>query len=169
MNRREAFIAGLAGLAAAVTAQPAANAQTSDAEGEDPELEPIRSLLAAYDQAFAKQDLDGVMATLSEKPVIMGNGPGEIWSGPDEVKAAHRHFFEGFDVGEQSFDYEFSIGQVTADSAWMMTSGNVQGTKDGKEYTFPVNISLIATKAGGNWLIAGMHFSILAADAEDEE
>jgi ketosteroid isomerase-like protein len=167
MNRREAFIAGFAGLAAAVTVPANANAETSDAEGENPELEPLRTLLGAYDQAFANQNLEGVMAALSADAVIMGNGPGEIWSGPDEIKAAHRHFFEGFDVGEQSFDYEFSLGRINGDSGWLLTSGNVNGTKDGKDYTFPVNISLVATKNGENWVISAMHFSNFG-DVEEE-
>jgi uncharacterized protein (TIGR02246 family) len=169
MNRREAFIAGFAGLAAAVTVPAGANAQTSDTEGENPELEPIRTLLAAYNEAFAKQDLEHVMTILSGDAVIMGNGPGEIWSGPDEIRAAHRHFFEGFDVGEQSFDYEFSLGHINGDTGWLLTSGNVSGAKDGKEYTFPVNISLVATKNGENWVISAMHFSILTGDSEEEE
>jgi ketosteroid isomerase-like protein len=171
MNRREAVIAGLASLAAAVAGPPAANAQTSEgeAEAENPELEPIRALLAAHDAAFANQDLDGVMATLSEKAAIMGSGPGEIWSGPDEIKAAFRHLFEGFDIGQQSFDYEFNIGQVASDSGWMMTSGNVNGTKDGKEFTFPVNISLTVMKDGGKWLIAALHFSTLTGEPQEEE
>jgi ketosteroid isomerase-like protein len=171
MKRREAVIAGLASLAAAVGVQNTASAQTSEAEAEaaNPELEPLRALLAAYDAAFSNQDLDGVMATLSEKAAIMGTGPGEIWSGPDEIKAAFRHFFGGFDVGELSFDYEFNIGQVASDSGWLMTSGNVTGTKDGKEFTFPVNQMLTATKDGGKWLIAALHFSIVTGDAQEED
>ena len=107
------------------------------------------------------------MATMSDKAAIMGSGPGEIWSGPDEIKAAHQHFFEGFDARQQGFDYEFNIGQVTGDTAWMLTSGNVTGTKGGKEFTFPVNISLTATKQGGKWLIAAMHFSIVTDEPEE--
>ena len=168
MNRREAVLTGLASLAAAVTAPPAAKSQTSESKDENPELEPLRALLKALDVAFSNQDLDGVMATLSQKAAIMGSGPGEIWSGPDEIKAAYQHFFEGFDSGQQSLDYEFNIGQVGADSGWLMTSGNVSGTKDGNEFTFPVNISLVATKDGGKWLITAMHFSTLS-DAEERE
>ena len=169
MNRRDAVITGLASLAAAVGVQTDANAQTSDAETANPELDPLRTLLAAYDAAFTNQDIDGVMATLSDKAAIMGTGPGEIWSGSDEIKAAYRHFFEGFDVGQQSFDYEFSIGQVGADSGWIMTSGNVSGTKEGKDFTFPVNVSIVATKDGGKWQIAAMHYSILTGDTQEEE
>src|SRR5258708_10378873 len=124
-NRRAALIAGVASIAAVVSGQLAASAETSAAE--NPELDPIRALLDAHDAAFANHDLDGVMACLSEKATIMGSGPGEVWSGPDEIKAAHQHLFEGFDFGEQNFEYEFSIGEITSDRGWMMTSGNVNG------------------------------------------
>src|SRR5215468_7839397 len=169
MNRREAVIAGLTSLAAAVGVASAAEEQTSDTETENPELEPIRTLLKAYHTAFNNQDLEGVLATMSDKAAVMGTGPGEVWSGPDELKAAYRHFFEGFDMGQQTLDYEFSIGQITGDSGWLMTSGNVSGTKEDKEFTFPVNLSVFATKDGGKWAIAAMHFSILSGDTEEEE
>jgi uncharacterized protein (TIGR02246 family) len=166
MNRKEAIM-GIATIAAAAAVPSVANAQTPEAEAENPELEPIRALLKAYDTAFTNHDLDGVMATMSDKAAIMGSGPGEIWSGPDEIKAAHQKLFEGFDAKQQSFDYEFNIGQITSDTAWMLTSGNVTGTKGGKEFTFPVNISLTATKQGGKWLIAAMHFSSLTEEPEE--
>ena len=169
MNRREAVIAGLTSLAAAVGIASAADEQTSDAEAESPELEPLRTLLNAYHTAFNNQDLEGVLATMSDKAAVMGTGPGEVWSGPDELKAAYRHFFEGFDMGQQTFDYEFSLGQITGDSGWLMTSGNVSGTKEEKDFTFPVNLSVVASKAGDKWVIDAMHFSILSGDSDEEQ
>jgi uncharacterized protein (TIGR02246 family) len=168
MNRKEAIV-GIATIAAAAAVPSVASAQKPEpeAEAENPELEPIRALLKAYDTAFTNHDLNGVMATLSEKAAIMGSGPGEIWSGADEIKAAHQKLFEGFDAREQSFDYEFNVGQVMSDTGWMLTSGNVNGTKGGQEFTFPVNISLTATKQGGKWLIAAMHFSTLTEEPEE--
>jgi uncharacterized protein (TIGR02246 family) len=157
-------LAGAAGIAAAVAVPPDAKAQASEAE--NPELEPIRTLLEAYDKAFTNHDLDGVMACMSQNGAVMGTGPGEIWSGPDEIKAAHQHLFEGFDLGKQQFEYEFNVGGVNSETAWMLTSGNVTGTKDGEDFTFPVNVSLTVVKDSGKWLIAAMHFSIL--EVEDE-
>jgi hypothetical protein len=113
MNRREAIIAGMAGITAAVAVAPTADAQASQAA--NPELEQIRALLRAHDEAFTNQDLNGIMACLTEKAVIMGTGPGEIWSGPDEIKVAYEHFFEGFDKGEQKFEYQFRIGRLTSE------------------------------------------------------
>jgi uncharacterized protein (TIGR02246 family) len=166
MNRKEAIM-GIATIAAAAAVPSVASAQKPEAEAQSPELEPIRALLQAYDTAFTNHDLNGVMATMSDKAAIMGSGPGEIWAGADEIKAAHQHLFEGFDAKHQGFDYEFNIGQVTGDTAWMLTSGNVNGTKGGKEFTFPINISLTAVKQGGKWLIAAMHFSTVTDEPEE--
>jgi len=168
MNRREAIMAGVASIAAAVAIPSVASAQTAETD-DNPDLEPIRALLDAHDAAFTNHDLEGVMATMTEKAAIMGCGPGEIWSGPDEIKAAHEHLFERFDIGEQNFEYEFSIGELGSDRGWMMTSGNVSGQKDGKDFTFPINISLSVTKDGGKWLIAAMHFSTLTGEVQDDE
>jgi len=103
---------------------------------------------------------------------MMGSGPGEIWSGPDEIKSAYEHFFEGFDKGEQKFEYQFRIGGVTPEMGWLMASGNVTGKKDGKDFAYPLNISLTVAKKEGKWLIAAMHFSTLtgpASGAKDSE
>ena len=164
MNRREAILAGVAGVATAVAAAPIANAQA--AATENPELEPIRALFEAYDKAFTNHDLDGVMASFSEKAAIMGTGPGEFWSTPDEIKGAYEHFFGGFDKGEQQFDYEFNVGGIISETGWLMASGNVTEKKAGDEFTFPLNVSLMVVKDAGKWLIRAMHFSILAAQNE---
>ena len=163
MNRREAIISGVTGIAAAVAGAPTADAQVSQAT--NPDLDQIRALLKTHDEAFTNQDLNGVLACFTEKAAIMGSGPGEIWSGPDEIKVAYEHFFEGFDKGEQKFEYEFKIGGVASDMGWLMASGNVTGKKDGKEFAFPLNISITVAKKEGKWLIAAMHFSTLTGGA----
>ena len=158
MNRREA-IAGIASITAAVAVASRADAESS--EGANPDLTQIRALLLAHDEAFTNHDLNGIMACLAKKAAIMGSGPGEIWSGPGEIKVAYEHFFEGFDKGQQKFEYQFRIGGVTSEMGWMMTAGNVNGKKDGKEFAFPLNLSLTVAKKEGKWLIAAMHFSTL--------
>jgi ketosteroid isomerase-like protein len=162
MNRREAIIAGVVSLAA--TLPTVVNAEAS----ENPEVEPIRALLKAHDEAFTNHNLDGVMACLTEKAAIMGTGPGEIWSGPDEIKVAYEHFFQGFDQGKQKYEYHFKIAGVTSEMGWLMTSGNITGEKAGKEFTYPINLSLTVAKNAGKWLIAAMHFSTLTGASETE-
>jgi len=157
------MLAWISGVTAAVAIAPTADAQAS--QGTNPDLDQIRALLKAHDEAFTNQDLKGVMACLTDNAAIMGSGPGEIWSGPDEIKGAYEHFFEGFDKGEQKFDYQFKIGGVTPEMGWLMASGNVTGKKDGKEIAFPLNLSLTVAKKDGKWLIAAMHFSTLTGAA----
>jgi uncharacterized protein (TIGR02246 family) len=162
MNRREAIIAGAISIAAALPS--AVNAEAA----ENPEVEPIRALLKAHDEAFTNHNLDGVMACLTEKAAIMGTGPGEIWSGPDEIKVAYEHFFQGFDQGQQKYEYQFRIAGVTSDMGWLMTSGNITGKKAEKEFTYPINLSLTVAKNAGKWLIAAMHFSTLIGASATE-
>ena len=163
MNRREAIIAGIAVAAASVSSAPSAAAES--AQEANPELEQVRTLLRAHDDAFTNHDMEGVLACYTEKAAIMGSGPGEIWSGADEMKAAYEHFFEIFDKGEQKFEYQFRIGKLASDMGWMMTAGNVNGKKEGKDFTFPLNLSLTVEKNEGKWLIAAMHFSTLTGRA----
>ncbi len=163
MNRREAIVAGVATMAAAIAVAPTADAESS--KGANPDLEEIRTLLRAHDEAFTNHDLKGIMACLTEKAAIMGTGPGEVWSGPAEIKVAYEHFFEGFDKGEQKFEYQFKIGGVTSEMGWLMTAGNVNGKKGGKEISFPLNLSLTVAKKDGKWLIASMHFSTLTGSS----
>ena len=95
MTRIEAIITGVAGLSALAMATPAARAE--DSKEANPGVEKIRALLKAHDKAMTNHYLKGVMACLTEKAAIMGTGPGEIWVGPEDIKVAYEHFFEGFD------------------------------------------------------------------------
>jgi uncharacterized protein (TIGR02246 family) len=163
MRRREAIIAAMAGVAA--TASVADKAYSETSQEANPELDQVKALLKAHDEAFTNQDMNGVLACFTENAAVMGSGPGEIWSGPEEMKIAYEHFFEGFDKGEQKFEYQFRIGGLTSEMGWMMTSGNVEGKKGGKEFAFPLNLSLTVAKNEGKWLIAAMHFSTLTGPA----
>lgn len=159
MNRRDAMIAGLAGISAVATLSQ--KAQAAEKKADNPELEKAKAVFKAHDAAMANHDLNGVMATLAENATIMGTGPGEIWSGPEELKTAYEHFFEGFDKGQQEMEFQFKIGKLGRDMGWLMTSGNVKGKKDGKDFERPLNLSVTVAKVGGQWKIAAMHFSTL--------
>ncbi len=161
VDRRTAILGGL--IAASTVAVLGTTASAADAKADNPELDSVRALLKAHDDAMTNHDLEGVVATLSEKAAIMGTGPGEMWVGPAEIKDAYEHFFQGFDKGEQEFEYKFKIGGLGADMGWLMASGNIKGKKGGKAFLFPINVSLTVVKAGGEWKIASMHFSTLTS------
>ena len=165
MNRRTSILTGLAAITAVATLAPSAQAEEQAA---NPELEDVRALLKAHDEAMTNHDLKGVLANMTPKAAIMGTGPGEIWSGPDEIKAAYEHFFQNFDKGHHKFDYQFKIGGLGADMGWLMASGNIQAEKDGKPFEFPLNVSLTVAKKGGKWQIASMHFSTLTGEGGEK-
>jgi uncharacterized protein (TIGR02246 family) len=157
MNRRNMIAAGVAGITAAALTK--AGAQTPDAT--NPELEAVKKLLQAHDKAMTNHDINGVMACLAEDAAVMGTGPGEMWSGKEELKVAYEHFFMVFDKGAQDFTYNFMQGDLASDMGWAMTSGTVTGKKDSKDFSYPLNVSLTVAKKGGEWKIAAMHFSTL--------
>jgi ketosteroid isomerase-like protein len=158
MNRRNVLATGVAAISAAAVATAGAK---TPAEA-NPELEKIVALLTAHDKAMTNHDFDGVMATLAKKAAVMGTGPGEMWTGKEEIKDAYKHFFEVFDKGEQKFEYLFKEGNLSSEMGWLVTSGNVTGKKDGKKFSYPMNLSLTVTKEGSDWKISSMHYSIQA-------
>lgn len=162
MNRRNSIIAGLSAITAVAALKT--TVQAAEAPSSNPELEKIRAVLKAHDDAMTSHDLPGVLAVLSPKAMILGTGPGEVWSGTEEIKDAYTHFFEGFDKGQQEFTYYVKHGELSAEMGWLLASGEVKGKKDGKDIAFPLNLSLTVSKASGNWLIAAMHFSTLTGD-----
>ncbi|MGI9239449.1 MAG: YybH family protein [Verrucomicrobiales bacterium] len=164
MNRRESITAGLAGVTAIAALSTNANAQ--DKKAESPELEAIRAVFKAHDVATGAHDLDGVVACFAPDGVMMGSGPGELWSGAEEIKDAYTNIFKSFDKGEQDFHYNFRFGGLSSEMGWLVASGEVNGKKDGKKVAFPLNVSLTMVKKGGKWMIAAMHFSTLTGAAE---
>lgn len=166
MNRRNAILAGVSGLAAVAAVPPIARAEEA---APNPELEQVKALLKAHDEAMTNHNLEGVMACLAENAAIMGTGPGEMWRGPAEIKDAYEHFFQGYDKGEQEFEYQFKVGSLGTDMGWLMASGNIKGKKDGKEFTFPLNLSLTVEKKDGKWKIAALHFSTLTGPDAPKE
>ena len=158
MNRRNAIAAGVAGLSAIALTQAGA-AETTQVDKS--ELENIKKLLQAHDDAMSKHDLKGVLATLVDHAAVMGTGPGEMWQGKDELKVAYQHFFMTHDKGDQDYKPSFRVGGLTTKMGWLMTSGNVEGKRKGKAFAYPLNISLTVEKADGVWKINAMHFSTL--------
>lgn len=164
MNRRNSIVTGLAVISAVTGIETAAQAE--ETKTGNPELEKIRAVLKAHDDALTSHNLEGVLAVLAPKAVIMGTGPGEVWSGQDEIREAYTHFFADFDKGQQDFTYHVRFGELSSEMGWLVASGEVKGKKSGKEFAFPLNVSVTASKAGGDWKIASMHFSTLTSEKE---
>ncbi len=165
MDRRTSIITGLT---AAATLAATLSAPAEAKEKPHPDLEKVRAILKAHDDAMTNHDLKGVMATLAPKAVIMGSGPGEFWTGDDQIKDAYEHFFQGYDKGEQDFIYHERRGGLSDDMGWMVASGEVKAKKDGKAFAFPINISMTVFRSRGTWKIQAMHFSTLTGNGDSK-
>ena len=162
MNRREAIFAGISTFAAAVATAPAAfAADDKDTPKEFAEIVPV---LKKHDDAFTNHDLAGVLGTFATKNVVVGTGPGELWSGTGELTTAYENFFKGFDKGQNDYEARHRIGAVNGDTAWIVSAGDCKAKKDGKDVSYPVNLSFSLVKEGGAWKIAVLHFSTFASD-----
>ena len=129
-----------------------------------PELEKVRALLKAHDDAMTNHDLPGVLATLADDAVVMGSGPGDLWVGQKDLKMAYEHFFMVYDKGEQEFEYLSRKGGLSSEMGWLVAAGNVTGKLKGKEFAYPLNVSLTVEKKSGDWKMAAMHFSTLTGE-----
>lgn len=161
MNRRNLIAAGVAGISAAALSQVEGAEAPNPSEGD---LEKIKALLQAHDTAMTAHDIDAVLATFDDNGALMGTGPGEMWQGKEELKVAYKHFFMVFDKAKQDFKYKFRVGGLSAEMGWLMASGDVVGTKEGKEFSYPLNMALVVDKSGETWKICAMHFSTLTSD-----
>jgi hypothetical protein len=77
-------------------------------------------------------------------------------SSDDLFKALNRYL-------EESGEPERSVASRIGINHHILSRLN--GKKDGKEFTFPLNLSLTVAKKDGKWLIAAMHFSTLTGDS----
>ena len=164
MNRRTSIITGLS--AATTLGALSSAAQEKGAKPANPDIEKIQAVLKAHDDAMTNHDMAGVLAAFGPKGVVMGSGPGEIWSGPEEIKEAYTNFFADFDKGEQRFTYHVRMGELSSDMGWLLASGEVVGKKAGKEVAFPLNVTVTVSRVTGDWKIAALHFSTLTGEPE---
>src|SRR6186713_650970 len=131
MNRRTSIITGLSAVTAVASFQT--HVQAEEAKASDAEVAKVAAVLKAHDDAMTNHNLEGVLAVLSPKAVIMGSGPGEVWSSASEIKDAYEHFFQVYDKGQQEFTYTVKHGELSAEMGWLIVSGDVKAKKDGKD------------------------------------
>lgn len=122
----------------------------------------IFELLERHDQALNQQDLDAIIATFSDEPVVMGTGPGEVWVGKEELIDAYKHFFADFDKGSLERACTWRKGDIVGDAAWLMAECGYSDSKAGEKREYVLNVSGVLVKQDeGDWRIQTMHFSNL--------
>jgi uncharacterized protein (TIGR02246 family) len=124
--------------------------------------EAIFNMFQRHDQALNQQDIEAVMATFTDDPVVLGTGLGERWVGREEVTEAYRHFFADFDKGSLERECTWRKGGIVGDAAWIVAECGYTDHKEGASRKYALNVSgVFIRQAGGDWRIQSMHFSNL--------
>jgi len=157
LPRRKAVLAAALGAIAIATPALARERKAGPAA----EVDALQALLDSHDRAFSAHDIKGVLALFAPRATILGTGPGEIWSGPAEIKDAYEHFFSDFDAGKQQVEVLWHDGHVLGRMAWLMSVTKVTMTKGAATSEVGINVSVVFERSAGSWLIRAMHFSNL--------
>jgi ketosteroid isomerase-like protein len=124
-------------------------------------VEQAKAVLAQHDKALSAKNLAGLMATFStaSNTVVLGTGPEERWVGPQEIKEAYKHIFEGYDAGTLTTTPEWRTGGVSGSMAYVVGTWVAKDSLKGKARNYALNVSAAMQKQGGKWRIVMLHMS----------
>lgn len=132
------------------------------AEADSAVMTEIEQMLKAHGEAFDKKDLDAVMGFYAPEAVLMGTGPGERYEGTEEIKEAHRHFFESFDK-QTSVPTWHKFG-IKGDVAWGLVMKHYTAYHKNMKNEYALNWSTAIEKQNGKWVFVSVHFSNLVCE-----
>lgn len=127
------------------------------------DLSQIVALLQKHDNALNQHDLDGIMSVFAPTTniVVLGTGPGERWSGKDEIRGAYSEIIKDFDKGTATRDCYWKTGEIHGDTAWVASMCKFADSKDGKKREYELNVSGVLRRISGQWYFQSLHFSNL--------
>lgn len=127
------------------------------------DLSQIVALLQTHDNALNQHDLDGIMSVFAPNAniVVLGTGPGERWSGKDEIRGAYTEIIKDFDKGTATHDCYWKTGEILGETAWVASMCKFADSKDGKKREYELNVSGVLRRIGGKWYFQSLHFSNL--------
>jgi uncharacterized protein (TIGR02246 family) len=136
----------------------------------DPKTEAaVMNVVRQWFEAFAKRDIDAVLAFVAPDPdmVAIGTGGDEKCIGPTELKAvAERAFAQSEDasckIGWHSVSVAGSVAWVAADIIFQVKTG-------GREVSLPLRETAVLERRGSRWLIVQSHDSLPAAGQKEGE
>src|SRR5262249_28050003 len=107
------------------------------------------------------KNLAGIMATFATAPntVVLGTGPEERWVGPEQIKEAYTHIFQGYDAGTLTTTPEWRTGGVSGNMAYLAGTWNAKDSLKGKTREYALNVSAALHRQNGKWRIVMLHMS----------
>lgn len=122
----------------------------------------VLAVLHAFADAYARRDLDGVMAHFAPDRtlVLIGTGPDERRIGPDEVRAQIQR---DFDQSEAiSIDWGWHAITVSGRFAWVAALARVTARVQGHDLQVPMRVTFVCEQRKRTWLVVQGHLSLPA-------
>ncbi|MFC2058124.1 nuclear transport factor 2 family protein [Chloroflexota bacterium] len=124
----------------------------------------VIAVLNKFTEAYAKRDMDGLLALFASDPdvVLMGTGVDEKRTGLQEIKAqAERDWAQAEAV---SFDLSGCSVSASGPIAWVVADSIANVKIGGKEASLAGRFTAVLEKRGDSWLIMQSHGSMPAAE-----
>lgn len=120
-------------------------------------------------EAYAKRDIDGILALLVPEPdvVAIGTGADEKCIGLDETRKAYERDFAQIEV--TSWQLGPHLISVAGSVAWVTADVSVNAKVEGREMSFPMRYTAVLVQHDDRWLFAQQHTSLPAAVQSEGE
>ena len=120
-------------------------------------------------EAFARRDLDAMLAFFAPDPdvVVIGTGRDEKGSGFTEIKAILERAFSQFD--EASFEFGWHSVSVAGPLAWLAADVILHVRAGSREISEQLRLTGVLEKRGDRWLIVQSHDSVPDRDQAEGE
>jgi ketosteroid isomerase-like protein len=120
-------------------------------------------------EAFAKRDLDALLALYAPDPdvVVIGTGGNEKRVGLAEINALFERDLVQFE--DASFKFGWHLVSAAGSVAWVAADLILHLRASGREISFQVRLTNVLEQRGERWLIVQEHGSLPAAGQKEGE
>lgn len=120
----------------------------------------VMSVVKQCFEAFARRDIDAMLAFFAPDPdvVVIGTGGDEKGVGFTEIKAIFERAFSQFE--EANFEFGWHSVSVAGPLAWLAADVILHVKVNGREITEQLRLTGVMEKRGDRWLILQSHDSV---------
>ena len=124
----------------------------------------VMAVMKQYNEAYAKRDMDAVLALFAPDPdvVIIGTGEDEKRVGLAELRTQLERDFAQSEAASIEFSWH-SVSQAGS-VAWVAADCVVRAEVSGQEISLLARVTFVLEQREGRWLIVQSHASLPAGE-----
>ena len=127
----------------------------------------VMAVMKQYNEAYAKRDMDAVLALFAPDPdvVIIGTGEDEKRVGLAELRTQLERDFAQSEAASIEFSWH-SVSQAGS-VAWVAADCVVRAEVSGQEISLLARVTFVLEQREGRWLIVQSHASLPAGEQSE--